>query len=211
MKKLFSVLTAVFVCAWCVGLGYAQETIVLTNGEWPPYFSEEFKYGGVGSLVCQEAFALGGVDAQYEYMPWKRGFELARDGQYAGTVGWRKTAEREKDFYFSDPILIVKSVFFYRKGTLFDWEILDDVGSMSVGATHGYEYIKLMKPVIERKGGTLEVASSDVANLRKLAIGRIDVFPCSEAVGYYLLKTKLPPGRSAVVTHHPRPVLAGEL
>lgn len=55
-----------------------RETITLTNGEWAPYLSESFKYGGFLSRVCSEAFALEGVDVEYEYLPWKRAYESAR-------------------------------------------------------------------------------------------------------------------------------------
>lgn len=206
-----------FFCAlflWCVTLSiaaYAEETITLTNGEWPPYFSEEFVYGGVGSRICKKAFALEGIDVEYEFLPWKRGLKSAELGQYAGSLGWRKTPEREKVFHFSTPLISVDSVFFHRKGSSFDWETLDDVGSMTVGATLGYTYIEMLRPYIEKYGGKLDIAPNDEMNLHKLAAGRIDLFPCAKAVGYYILRTKALPGTGDLIRHHPKPILEGEI
>lgn len=189
----------------------AQDPVTLTNGEWPPMFSQEFKFGGVGSRICKEAFALSGVEVNYIYMPWKRGLEEARIGKWDGTVGWRKSPAREPDFLFSDPILQVNTVFFHRSGKMFDWNTVDDVGHLTIGVTLGYGYIELLKDAANRGGGKLEAARSDELNLQKLAAGRIDVFPCAEQVGYYLLRTKFIPGTADLVRHHTKPLMDSQL
>ncbi|MCP5211889.1 MAG: hypothetical protein H6998_13260 [Hahellaceae bacterium] len=48
------------------------ETIIITNGHWPPYQSEELKYYGFVSLMVEEAFALEGIDVDFRFRPWKR-------------------------------------------------------------------------------------------------------------------------------------------
>ncbi|MGL1863224.1 MAG: transporter substrate-binding domain-containing protein [Pseudodesulfovibrio sp.] len=191
--------------SWGVS-AHAQEVVTLTNGEWPPLFSEEFKYGGIGSKICEEAFNAAGISVKYVYMPWKRGFEEARAGQWDGTVGWRKTPEREKDFLFSDPILDVDTVFFHRKGRDFSWESLDDIGSMTIGVTLGYGYIDMLEKAAERNGGRVEVAPTDELNLQKLVAGRIDIFPCAEFVGYYILRAKMMAGSADLVHHAEKPL-----
>lgn len=189
----------------------ARENIVLSNGEWPPYFAEEFKYGGLGSRIGFEAFALAGIDVKYEYLPWKRGYESARMGNFHGTIGWRKTPEREKDFYFSDPILMANVVLFHKGGSRFDWNNIDDIAHLDVGATLGYSYVDQLAEAVKRQGGTLDIAPTDEMNLQKLVAGRIDIFPCGKAVGYYLLRTKFTPGTADMVTHHPKPLIDSPL
>lgn len=211
MKSLFTLCIAIFLLFTFTPNAPAQDSLTLTNGEWPPYFSESFKYGGVGSLICTEAFALEGIDINYEYLPWKRGLEMTRNGKYIGTVGWRKDPERDEDFLYSDPIFTVNSVFFHRQGSHFDWKTLDDIGHMKIGVTLGYTYINLLRPAVSRKGGKLDMATSDILSLQKLAAGRIDLFPCAEAVGYYLLRTKFLPGVADQITHHPKPILEGQI
>lgn len=189
----------------------AQESIALSNGEWPPYFSPQFKYGGLGSRIGSEAFALAGIKVNYEYLPWKRGLEHARSGQVEGAIGWRKTPKREKYFYFSEPILSADVVFFHREGGHFNWENITDIGHLKIGATLGYSYIDQLAEAVYQNRGKVDIAPTDEINLQKLVAGRIDIFPCSIAVGYYLLRTKFTPGTADMVKYHPKPLIDSPL
>lgn len=189
----------------------AGESIKLAVGEWPPYFSEEFKYGGFGAKVCTEAFALAGIEATYEQMPWKRAYENTRLGKYAASPGWRRTTERKQLFYFSAPIFPTRSVFFHRKSIPFEWSKLEDLKDKKIGITLGYSYIPKLQPIVDMGHGRLDIAPTDEINMLKLAAGRIDVFPCSQAVGYYILRTKILPGAADFVTNHPKAVEEGSV
>lgn len=92
---------------------FGNEIIRITNGEWMPFMSKEVRNYGFVSEIVSEAFLLEGVEVEYGFYPWVRSLELARIGQWDGTIGWAKTEEREKDFYFSDePIWTATAVFF---------------------------------------------------------------------------------------------------
>ncbi len=199
----------IFILALLVAtpLAFARDRIVMTSGDWPPYISDTFKFGGFGSKVATEAFALAGIEVDYVYMPWKRGLASVRSGQYEGALGWSRTKEREQDLYYSDPIFTHQTVFFHRKDTSFDWEKINDVASMNIGATLGYSYYDLLRPYVRAGEGKLDEAPTDEMNLLKLAAKRIDIFPCSKAVGYYLLRTRLLPGIADGITHHPKPLM----
>lgn len=189
----------------------AGDTIRLTTGHWPPYFGREFKHGGVGTRIVTEAFALEGIQVEYVYLPWKRGLDMAMEGAYAGAVGWRRTPERARVFEFTDPLIEVTEYFFHRLGESFDWVTLDDIGSLRVGVTNGYTSADMIRPVVEQGSGELDVASSDESGFRKLVQGRIDLFPCGEEVGYFILRTRFPPGETELISRHPRPILSGDL
>jgi len=187
----------------------AGEPIKIATGEWPPYFSESFEFGGFGAKICAEAFALSGLEAEYSCMPWKRAYESTKLGQFDASPGWRKNTDRESLFYFSDPIFYTNSVLFHRKGTPLNWNKLEDLKDKTIGITLGYSYIPLLKPVMENGKGRLDIAPTDEINMIKLAAGRIDIFPCSRAVGYYLLRTKMLPGTGDSITNHPKPIEEG--
>ena len=54
--KIRSLFTAL--CMLSVAFnGFAEQTVSLTNGEFPPYLSENLKYYGVASRIIAEAFA----------------------------------------------------------------------------------------------------------------------------------------------------------
>ncbi|QJB55566.1 transporter substrate-binding domain-containing protein [Pseudodesulfovibrio sp. zrk46] len=183
------------------------EEIVVTNGEWPPYTSKEFKHGGYATRICTQAFAIGGMDVRYMWMPWKRGYESARSGPAMGTFTWNKTREGEKHFYYSDPVFAPQTVIFHTRGSSFDWWTPDDFGHLRVGATLGYLYEDELRKAVNRHGGKLEIAPTDEINFQKLAAGRIDVFPCAKEVGLYLMRHKLPPGSADTINYHPRLLL----
>ena len=181
MRRLLSAFVILALWAW--GIPAQAESIVVTNGEWPPYFSEAFKYGGVSSRIAREAFAHEGVTMDYIFLPWKRSLEMTRHGTYDGALGWREDPDRERDFYYSDTIVVVDEVFFHKKGSTFDWQTLDGIGQYRIGGTLSYSHVNVLKSVIEKHGGTLDIAATDESNFFKLLEGRIDLFPCAKEVG----------------------------
>lgn len=187
------------------------QTLVLTNGEWPPFFSEHMPHGGIGTRIVQEAFAQSDILVNFDYMPWKRGLDLAAHGNHDGSVGWRKSINRQRQFLFSTPLLKLDTVFFHKKSRPFDWTNLEDVGHLKVGATLGYAYIDKLRSATRSHGGRLELAPSDEINLRKLISGRIDVFPCSKSVGRFILHTQIGTDSAKAITYHPQPLLSGPI
>lgn len=203
-RILISIILAVLLLSTSA---FAGQKIVLTSGEWPPYISQEFKHGGLGTKIVTEALGLAGIEVEYVYMPWKRGLESVKEGQYIGAMGWSRTEEREQYLLYSEPIFAPETVFFHRKDTKFDWTTLDDIGTMTVGGTLGYSYNDFLRPIIRKKGGKLDIAPTDQMSMLKLVDGRIDIFPCARAVGYYLLRAKLLPGLADTITSHPKPLM----
>lgn len=201
MKYLSLVFVLILIC---FGTTAKAETVTLTTGEWPPFMSEEFKHGGMGTRIATEAFARAGIAVKYEYLPWKRAYDVARHGEVTGSLAWRKTPAREELFHFSEPLFSEKTVFFHKKSLDFDWKTLKDIGRHVVGLTLGYATTDQILPVVEMYGGRADIAPSDESNFQKLVNGRIQVFPCSEEVGYYLLKSKFPPGATDMITNHPK-------
>lgn len=202
---VFNMLVAL--CLICCPIAYAQETISLTNGEWPPYQSAQFKYGGLLSRICSEAFAEVGVDVDYTYMPWKRALTVAEFAPYSGSFAWRRRADVEERFYYSDPLMVEEIVFFHRKGKTFEWVTLKDVGKLRVGASLGYLYNLPLAEAVDEAGGEMDIAPTELLCFQKLLRNRVDVVPSSLNVGYYLLQTHFLRGQADTVSHHPRPYL----
>jgi hypothetical protein len=89
------------------GASHAAETLRLTNGEWPPFTSERFGSGGPLSRVVAAAFALENVSVEYGYFPWKRSYAYAKSGKWDGSVAWAPTPDHARDFYLSDPVIVI--------------------------------------------------------------------------------------------------------
>ncbi len=183
-----------------------DEVIRLTNGEWPPYTSEKLKHGGVFTHIVTEALAISGIGVEYKYLPWKRGYKLAKDGEYDGALAWASTPERREDFFFSAPVTFNKKVFFHLKDYPFDWNTIDDLKGLSVGATDKYTYGPDFDEAARTGKISVQIVNRDVQNIRKLMAGRIQIFPMEIEVGYNLIHQELIPEQAALITNHSLPV-----
>ena len=181
---------------------WAGETIRLTTGEFVPFTSESLKYNGVISRIVTEAFALEGIEVEYGWYPWKRAMALVKSGEWDGSSYWKKTPEREKDFYFSDVLTQSDYVFFHRVEKPFNWTNLEDLKKVSVGGTIGYFY----QAAFEQSKLNVQWVSTDEVNLKKLLLGRIDVFPANIDATYYLLQKNFSVDEIKSIKYHKKPL-----
>lgn len=212
-SKILSGLHLVFLSVCLTGAlaGPAKaESLVLANGEWPPYFSKELPHGGYGSRVVKAAFELVGIKAEYRYMPWKRGYEGSLDGEYAGSPGWAKAGDRQKDFLYSDPILTDSMYFYHTKAVEDPGPDGTGLAGHMVGMTSGYLYQTIIEPYVLDSGGTVAIAMTDLSSIRMLAHGRIDYFPCSDKVFDYLAARHLTPEERARIVRSKEPYYVKE-
>ena len=175
------------------------EKITLANGDWAPYMSKDLKQHGYMSHIVKEAFASQGVEVNYVFLPWKRGFEDAKAGKYQGSLIWGFNEKRAKDFLFSDPVAQLGTSLFHLKSKAFEWSKPEDLKGLKLGGVVGYAY---GVEDLETKGTIkiLRISSAD-ANYRKLASGRIDIVLEDTEVGHGLV-SKL--GLAETVTAHPK-------
>lgn len=113
--------------------GHAEESIRLAIGEYVPYCSEKIKNYGIVPWIVTTAFAMEGVEVKYDWYPWARAYDYARKGRWDGSVAGVWTFEREKDFYYSDPIINSEVVFFHLRSYPFDWQSIDDITDIPIG------------------------------------------------------------------------------
>ncbi|WP_273432660.1 ABC transporter substrate-binding protein [Chitinibacter tainanensis] len=181
---------------WCATVPAAPAlSITLSNGEWPPYMGEKLPEGGRLSWVVSEAFASENVSVRYQFMPWVRALHDARQGRVAGSVGWLLTPDRQRDFLFSDPLYTGRVVMFYRRDSTAPWSPWRLIKGRRLGLSRGYDYGAAVWPALTQPSAqnTLDEAVDDLTNLKKLAAGYIDGFPCDEAVCWNLIQTHWPP------------------
>ncbi len=205
MKKTLIVIIILFCMVYIQrGTGFTLENIRLTNGEWPPYLSEDLKYYGISSRIVTEAFARVGVKVEYGFFPWKRAFKYAKTGEWDGSVIWQRTPEREKYFYFSDVILEGTYVFFHLKSVNFDWNTIEDLKGIKIGATGGYTYGEAFDKAAKENSIQVDYVIYDVQNLKKMLAGRIKIFPVELNVGLDLLQKHFSPEQINKITFHPK-------
>lgn len=92
--------------------------ITLTTGDdYPPFTSTDLPQGGMATILVLNAFEKSGyLDKQVEWLPWKRGYELAKRGEYHATFPYVWSAERAEFFFYSDPFFSSAHYAWSRQG-----------------------------------------------------------------------------------------------
>ncbi|WP_035056721.1 substrate-binding periplasmic protein [Andreprevotia chitinilytica] len=182
------------------GIVRAEPTITLTLQEYPPFMGESLPDKGLMTSAVVAVFHHAGYLVVLQPTPNNRAIEAPRRGLVDGSFGWAKTSERERDLYFTEPVMALRMVFCQQKGLNHPWQTLTDVAHYRVGTTLGNFYSDEFDALVH--AGTLkpDVAQSDEANLHKLALGRIDLFPIDAEVGPYLMSHTLTPEERSKLT-----------
>ncbi|MCX4025685.1 substrate-binding periplasmic protein [Spartinivicinus marinus] len=187
---------------------YADKTVTISTGEYSPWVSKKLKHLGYVSHIVNEAFKREGYTVEFKFFPWKRAYESAKKGEFHATSFWFKSPDREKDFYYSDPVSTEKTVFFHLKtNPLADWNTVADLKDKTIGATTGYTYTKEFWEAGENGTIKISTASSDDKNFKKLLASRVDLFPMGTVAGYGLLADKFDETSLHLITFHPKPLV----
>jgi polar amino acid transport system substrate-binding protein len=181
----------------------ALDKVVFTAGDWEPFASSKNRDARLGMDIIEEAYNEVGVKVEWKFFPWKRAFELAKTGEFSGTVLWLPNDERAKDFLFSgESIVVTKTVFFHRKDVDFDWNELSDLRKYKVAGTIGYA----QSDALIAAGVNVELGNSDEVSFKKLIANRVEVFPAAFVVGYTIMKNIFTPEQLHMITNHSKPM-----
>lgn len=182
----------------------AAETIRITNGEWEPFHSEYVPHYGLNSHVVSEAFKMEGIKVKWGFFPWKRSFQKAKDGEWDASATWWVSDEVKADFLISNPVGKTATVFFHLKSKSFDWNSINDLKGLKIGATAEYDYGKEFMTAMRNKTIKVEIVSKDETNYKKLLKGRIEIFPNDPIVGMAQIRNSLSASQAKKLTFHPK-------
>lgn len=201
MLPLKGLLSGLLLVVSLSGASASPRQVQLANGEWPPYVSPTLEQGGPISQLIASAFANEGITTQYTWLPWVRGYRQALNGDIAGAVLWSKSAEREKYFYFSDPVLEEENRIYFRKGFHFDWQTEEDLANFIIGANTGYFYNEKFAQ-LEREG-KLNVTRVDTEKqlIEMLLKERLDIIVLSGEPGLAFIRAM---NASNKIVAHPK-------
>ena len=160
----------------------------ISTGDHPPFTSETLSGGGIVNSYISRIAERAGLTAEFHYMPWKRVIETARNGTYQASSYWYYSEEREADFIHVGPVSHEEEVFFVLTDSgVPEWENLEDLQGLRIGATLGYTYTSEFWDLGESGILTLSPAPESLSNFRKLLSARIDMFPMSRDVGWHII------------------------
>ena len=144
------------------------------DNSYPPYmYAEENGPAGIYYDLIGDIFERMEVPVAIEAMPWGEAVERT-DAAEIGLGGLYENDERLAKYDYSDPILTEHLMLYVRAGEEFPFEDLDDLEGLRIGVNAGWSYGQAFDEARAAGIFAAEEASSDAANLAKLAAGDLD-------------------------------------
>ena len=187
LKKLIYV-CVLFLVSIFSSFPVSAKQITLSVGEWQPYMGSDLPNNGAIAEIITEAFSDIGYQVAFEFYPWARAMEQAQLGRVDGTGLWLKTESRESEFYFSEPVLEEKHVFFYNRTNKPRLDSFEALKSYSYVGLEDFSYGIDLDNIIRAKQINMHRVSNDEQAFGMLLKNRVSIYPQEMAVGYYLLR-----------------------
>lgn len=162
--------------------------LVLAATEYPPYYSESLPQGGPVAELTLTALRKAGHEVELRFMPWARALKLGEQGLVDGLVGVWHSPERERQFFYSDPVVHNRIVLCrHGEGGPQRFTGFDALRPYRVGVVRGYADPK----GLGHAGVRTEAVTDDLQNLRKLAAGHVDLVLIDSRVERFLSQKHL--------------------
>ncbi len=164
--------------------------IILLTGEYAPYVSAGMDNYGFTAEVISYAFLSVGIETEFKFTSWEKAEKKIASGKYFASFPHKRTIERQKFAYFSDPIARSKSIFFYMKGNIktVDFEVIRDLKTYKIAGVKGYYYV----PMFKRAQLNVSYSSNSEIAFKKLYLEQVDLVPENEFVGWLIIEKLFP-------------------
>lgn len=207
MKPLFSLILILF----CPVVFSADNTkvIKIVAGEWPPFIGQKLEnFGYVGEKV-QRVFASQGYRVEFHFLPWKRAYKKASEGEYVATAVWMYAEERMEHFYYSAPVAQEQFVFFHLKEKPFRWRSLSDIQGEHLAGGLGYSYGEALDKLIADEKVKMTRVEDPSKAFQLLKYRRVSLLPEEKHIGLFTL-SRLPADMQDLMTYDPKPFLSND-
>lgn len=181
--------------------------IVITSGPWAPFVGPDLPDGGPVAQIVTQVLQGQGYQPQVTFSTWPLALEATRRGETFGAFPFASSAERQQDYYLSDPLIDFDYVLFFdktRKPAAVDTP--EDLRKLRIGRIAGYDYW----PELEDAVDDFVPYNSSLEAFQALARGEIDLLPESRASGQAVLadrRFEYDSGRFSFLDYSDNPLL----
>jgi polar amino acid transport system substrate-binding protein len=176
------------------------ESLPLATGEWVPYTSRRMEGYGTFTRRVDIVFQEMGIKPDYRFFPWQRCYDAVINGGVWAIFPYSYTEERARKVWFSEVLSCSKTLFFYYDAgesiTRNSVTRLEDLKSYRLGGVRGYFYEELFR----KKGIAVDYVNKEINAIEKLKLGRIDIVPMNDRVGWNLITAHFPDDRKRFKT-----------
>jgi polar amino acid transport system substrate-binding protein len=165
------------------------DSLPVATGEWTPFTSKDMKHYGNFTQRVTIVFQEMDIEPEYRFYPWQRCFDAVIKGRVWAAFPYSYTEDRAKKVWFSDMLSCSKTLFFYYEKedstTPYRVQNIEDLKSYKIGGVRGYYYEDFFK----KSGLDVDYVNKEINGMEKLKLGRIDLMPVNELVGWNLIAT----------------------
>jgi len=169
MKKCILIILSLWLLP---ALTVRAETLSLTTDLWPPYSGKNLPGNGLAVELVSTALDRAGYQSKIAIQSWARAFEGVALGVDDVLVCVWYSAQRERDFIFSDPYMTNTLVFIKRKSSPVEFNAAVDLPGRLVGVVKGWSYGKVLSGL---KGIIPIPGKSTLTNLKLLMEKNLDL------------------------------------
>ncbi|WP_186646093.1 substrate-binding periplasmic protein [Fluviispira vulneris] len=166
-------------------------TIKLSTMDWYPYVGQSTRKNGIVQNIIESAFDVINYDMETNFMPWDNALNETMIGNYDAVFPVSLTEEREKYFYYSEPVYYNQLVFMasiHSKITYNKYDNLnktyDELKKYRFGVVRGYANEKNFD---QRTDLTKIISNNDTSNLLKLKNKTVDIIYIDKFVASFLI------------------------
>jgi len=185
--KLFMLVVFVFAT---YSHAHAGASVTMSEDLWPPYTLGKEGYaptGGIAVELTNEIFKRIYVQVDLKLFPWKLCLKQMKHGKRDGLMLLTKNAERSEYLDYTDVIMEDRDFIWYEPETFnakfkqnFAWKTFEDLKPYIIGQSSGFNYGDEFTTAVKDLNLTVQFATKDVFNFKKLLLNRIDIFICNE-------------------------------
>lgn len=153
--------------------------------EWPPYTDASLPEGGVFTAIVRAALAVEGHSISVSYQPWLRTVRDASDNPAVAGAFPIYPEDLGPAQGFSPSPVLMRSPLGLAERTAYplkEWQTVEGLNNYRIGIVLGYSNGIAFDTALAAGKLWTDVAPNDLANLRKLASGRIDAAVVDEIV-----------------------------
>ncbi len=168
---------------------HSQEVWKITTLEWPPFSCSNCPEGGAGVKVLRDILKEQGYTVKFEFLPWTRAIETAKQNDYIGYYpAWPNDVIEgfvKSEVVFRSPIGFLENT----KKPLGNWNKLSDLKGKTIGIVQDYGYTDEFLALVKSKAITGDVVTSPDTNIKKLIGNRIQGTIIDRNVATYYIST----------------------
>jgi len=164
------------------------ETLIAIDNANPPFmYQQNGQAKGLYPQVLQAVFARAGQPVAIQAMPWKRALRRSENAE-VGVGGIYKTSRRLALYDYSQPIFEEKLIVYVHRDKAFRFTRVDDLNGKRIGVIRGWSYTEAFDEAIRDGSIKVSESSSDEANFKMLASGRLDAVIAIELAGQRIIQ-----------------------